>query len=149
MKAEAAAKKKAEAAAKKKADAAAAPPASAAASARSKAKAGAADEEELDPTQYFANRSKCVHLFASFFIGISVGRDFEFEEGLVHVKIRSFMIWIVHAPTIRCEHWSVCRTRKVSYRFVARCLTLRRANIIFSWHAGPVDCRRVLSLSFG
>lgn len=57
MKAEAAAKKKAE---KDAAKAAAAPPASAASSSRSKAKAGAADEEELDPTQYFANRSKAV-----------------------------------------------------------------------------------------
>ena len=60
LKAEAAAKKKAEKEAAKASAAAAAPPASAAASARSKAKAGANDEEELDPTQYFANRSKCV-----------------------------------------------------------------------------------------
>lgn len=59
LKAEAAAKKKAEKEAAKASAAAAAPPASAAASARSKAKAGAADEEELDPTQYFANRSRC------------------------------------------------------------------------------------------
>lgn len=57
MKAEAAAKKKAE---KDAAKAAAAPPVTAASSARSKAKAGAADEEELDPTQYFANRSKTI-----------------------------------------------------------------------------------------
>ncbi|CAM9901256.1 unnamed protein product, partial [Hapterophycus canaliculatus] len=57
LKAEAAAKKKAE---KDAAKASAAPPASAAASARSKAKAGAADEEELDPTQYFANRSRAI-----------------------------------------------------------------------------------------
>ncbi|CAM9193739.1 unnamed protein product [Ectocarpus sp. 6 AP-2014] len=60
LKAEAAAKKKAEKEAAKASAAAAAPPASAAASARSKAKAGAADEEELDPTQYFANRSRAI-----------------------------------------------------------------------------------------
>eukprot|EP00903_Cladosiphon_okamuranus_P010838 g10239.t1 len=60
LKAEAAAKKKAEKEAAKASAAAAAPPASAAASARSKAKAGANDEEELDPTQYFANRSKAI-----------------------------------------------------------------------------------------
>ncbi|CAM9537942.1 unnamed protein product [Pylaiella littoralis] len=60
LKAEAAAKKKAEKDAAKASAAAAAPPASAGASARSKAKAGAADEEELDPTQYFANRSRAI-----------------------------------------------------------------------------------------
>lgn len=65
LKAEAAAKKKAEKEAAKASAAAAAPPASAAASARSKAKAGAADEEELDPTQYFANRSRYVFAFFS------------------------------------------------------------------------------------